>query len=31
MKTYFLDDRYATSPVAPGSLLNRILGGWRWV
>ena len=31
MKTYFLDDRYATSPVAPVSFLNRILGGWRWV
>ncbi len=30
MKTYFLDDRYATSPVAPVSFFNLILGGWRW-
>lgn len=31
MKTYFPDDRYTTSPLCPLSILNRMLGGWRWV
>ena len=31
MKTYFPDDHYTTSPLCPLSLLNRMLGGWRWV
>ena len=30
MRVYFPDDRYTTAPNARISILNRILGGWRW-
>jgi 1-acyl-sn-glycerol-3-phosphate acyltransferase len=30
LNTYFPEDRYSTAVNAPVSILNRILGGWRW-
>jgi 1-acyl-sn-glycerol-3-phosphate acyltransferase len=30
LKTFFSEDRYTTAANAPVSILNRILGGWRW-